>query len=258
MTKKFEQTLIFGHRGSKGTHPENTMPSFLESYRAGAEGIELDVQLSKDGIPVIIHDESVDRTTNGKGWVKDFTVDELKSLDAGSWYSDKFKDVSIPTLYEVLEWLKTTPLVVNIELKNGMFPYPNLEEITLDLVRQFELEKRVIISSFNHYSLFKVHQLQPEIETAILFMEGLYEPWNYAKSIGASGLHCHYHVAVPEIVAGAVKAGAPVRPFTVNDDAKIEALIRSGCSAIITDFPEKAVLLRGSMEWDSLGAKLEA
>ncbi|RXI97798.1 glycerophosphodiester phosphodiesterase [Anaerobacillus alkaliphilus] len=241
------KTLIFAHRGSAGTHPENTMDAFQAALDAGADGIELDVQLTKDFIPVVIHDETVERTTNGTGWVKDLTLAELQQLDAGSWFSPSFSTARIPTLQEVLQWVSGTQLILNIELKNGIVRYPDIEKKVLELVEQFNLMDRVIISSFNHYSLVEINQLNSEIETAILFMEGLYEPWNYAKGIGASGLHCFLAVAVPELIIGAAKAGTPVRPFTVNEDHHIQALISGGCSAIITDWPEKAFKIRTTM-----------
>ncbi|GAA0368447.1 glycerophosphodiester phosphodiesterase [Bacillus horti] len=242
-----QQTLIIAHRGSKGTHPENTMVAFLEALEVGAEGIELDVHLSKDGIPVVIHDETLERTTNGKGWVKDYTVEELKCFEASAEFGAEHKEATIPTLEETLEWLASTQLLLNIELKNGLLPYPTMEEKIVELVNKYSLEERIIFSSFNHYSLVKLHQLQPEIETAILFMEGLYEPWNYAKSIGAKGLHCYLPVAQPLLLQRAREEGTPVRPFTVNEEAHIRALIQGGSSAIITDFPEKALQIRRSL-----------
>lgn len=241
------KTLIFGHRGSAETHPENTMVSFEAAYEAGADGVELDVQLSKDLVPVVIHDETVDRTTNGKGWVKDLTVAELKNLDAGSWFDPSCSGATIPILEEVLEWIASTPLLLNIELKSGVVRYPQIEERVLSLVKKYQLIDRVIISSFNHYSLVEIRQLDPTIETAILFMEGLYEPWNYAKSVGAKGLHCFLPVAVPELLIGAKQAGTPVRPFTVNEDKHIAALIKNGVDALITDCPEKAVKIRNEV-----------
>lgn len=243
------KTLIFAHRGSKGTHPENTMIAFEEAYRVGAEGLELDVQLTKDGIPVVIHDEKVDRTTNGEGWVKDFTLTELKQLDAGSWFDPQFAGEQVPTLEEVLIWLRSKPkkLSLNIELKNGPVIYPELEEKVLELVQTYQLQEQIIFSSFNHYSLVKLHQLQPEVETAILFMEGLYEPWDYARSIGASSLHCFLPVATSELLQRAQEKGTPVRPFTVNEDDHLYALMKGGCAAVITDWPEKALQIRGSL-----------
>ncbi|MBU9724069.1 MULTISPECIES: glycerophosphodiester phosphodiesterase [Bacillaceae] len=240
-------TQIFAHRGSAGTHPENTMDAFEAALLAGADGIELDVQLTQDGIPVIIHDETVNRTTNGEGWVKDFTLNELKKLDAGSWFDPKFTDATIPSLEEVLEWITNTPLLINIELKSGVVRYPSIEKIVLDAISSFKLKDRVIISSFNHYSLVEVNRLDPAVETAILFMEGLYEPWKYAKTVNAKGLHCYLPVAVPELFQGAAKAEMPVRPFPVNEEKHMLSLMKGGSSAIITDWPEKALKVRDSL-----------
>lgn len=171
-------TAIFAHRGSAGTHPENTMLSFEAALKAGAEGIEFDVQLTKDDIPVVIHDETVNRSTNAYGWVKDFTYEELKSFDAGSWFAPSFQGVTIPSLEELFRWAVHTPLILNVELKSGVIHYPGMEKIVIDLITKYQLKDSVIISSFNHYSLVECHRLDPEMETAFLFMEGLYEPWN--------------------------------------------------------------------------------
>jgi glycerophosphoryl diester phosphodiesterase len=232
-----ETTKIFAHRGASGTHPENTMAAFQEAYRAQADGIEFDVQLTKDGIPVVIHDETVDRTSNGTGWVKDLTLTELKSLDAGSWFDEKFRGERIPTLYEVLKWSQPLALTLNIELKTEIVDYPDIEHTVMKMIEQFHLQKRVIISSFNHYSLVEAHRINPEIETAILFMERLYKPWEYARSIGARGIHCYWPVVDSMLVKGAAQAGMPIRAFTVNDDAAKISLIQQGCSVIMTDWP---------------------
>jgi glycerophosphoryl diester phosphodiesterase len=242
-----KKTLIFAHRGYSATHPENTMEAFEAALQVGAEGLEVDVQLTKDLVPVIIHDETVNRTTNGAGWVKDFTFEEIQQLDAGSWFHPSFAKATIPTLTQLLDLIKTTPLLLNIEIKSGLVRYPGIEKIILEHVEQYNLIDRVIISSFNHYSLVDIRKLNSEIETAILFMEGLYEPWNYAKGIGAQSLHCYLPVAVPELIVGAAKAGMPVRPFTVNKDAHIKSLIEGGCAAIITDYPEKALSIRETL-----------
>lgn len=241
-------TAIFAHRGSAGTHPENTMVAFAAALKAGADGIEFDVQLTKDQVPVIIHDETVNRTTDGDGWIKDFTYEEMITLDAGSWFAYSFQGATIPTLVELLEWAVNTPLLLNLELKSGFVRYPGIEKIVLECIAKYDLKDRVIISSFNHYSLLESHRLDPKVETDILFMEGLYEPWNYAKRIGASGLHCFLPVAVPELLVGAYQANMPVRPFTVNEDAHIQGLIRGGCAGIITDWPEKAINIRTEMQ----------
>ncbi|MFA9556866.1 glycerophosphodiester phosphodiesterase [Evansella sp. AB-rgal1] len=242
-----QKTIIFGHRGSAGTYPENTMESFKAAYEAGAEGLEFDIHLTKDLVPVVIHDETINRTTNGEGWIKDLTLEQLKTYDAGNWFDNSFKGATIPTLDELLQWVSTTSLLLNLELKSGLVRYPNVEKIVLEYLTKYDVKERTIISSFNHYSLVEINKLDPEAETAILFMEGIYEPWNYARSIGASGLHCYLPVAAPDLLQGAQKAGMPVRPFTVNEEKHMYALIKGGCSAIITDYPEKAIAIRNEL-----------
>jgi len=235
---------IFAHRGAAGTYPENTMVSFYEANRSGADGIELDVQLSKDGIPVVIHDETLNRTTNGSGFVKDQTMVEMKKLNAGYKFGNHGKVTPIPTLQEVLEWVQHTDLYCNIELKNGVFLYPGLEEKVIQLVRGYGLEERVILSSFNHYSLVYAWRLAPEIETAPLYRDGLYMPWVYASSIGSRGIHPSIHSVPDVLIIEAMTYGIQVRPYTVNGEEDIKRLLSINCSAIITDFPERAVGIR--------------
>ena len=144
-------TEIFAHRGASGYAPENTMDAFKLAVKQGAEGIELDVQLSKDGIPVVIHDETIDRVTNGHGYVKDYTLEELKNFTIMKGKYQEYEHSKIPTLEEVLVYAKKENLTVNIELKTGIYWYPEIEEKTVDLVKKTKMEDLVIYSSFNHY-----------------------------------------------------------------------------------------------------------
>ncbi|CAH0345670.1 glycerophosphodiester phosphodiesterase [Bacillus sp. CECT 9360] len=237
-------TLIFAHRGSSGTHPENTMISFQEAKRAGADGLEIDVQLSRDGEIVIIHDEKLDRTTNGTGYVKDNTLEQIKSYNASHQFDKQYGCTEIPTLVELFDWLQGNDLLCNIELKNGVFPYPGMEEKVIGLIRSYRLEDRIILSSFNHYSLVYCVRIAPELETAPLYRDGLYMPWVYAQSIGAKAIHPSIKAAPDYIINSAIRAGTKVRPFTVNNETRMEELIRIGCSAFFTDFPENAIKLR--------------
>lgn len=237
-------TLIFAHRGSAGTHPENTMSAFKEAVRVGADGIETDVQLSKDGEVVIIHDEKLDRTTNASGYVKDRTLRELKTLNASFGTKGKWGREKIPTLVELLIWLSHNQLLCNIELKNTLFLYPGLEAKVIQLVRAYKMEDRIILSSFNHYSLVTCHQLAPELETAPLYRDGLYMPWVYAKAIGGSAIHPNIRAAPDVIIQACLSMGMPVRPYTINKAAEMRRLFDLGCSAFITDFPEEAVRIR--------------
>ncbi|MCO0596448.1 glycerophosphodiester phosphodiesterase [Peribacillus butanolivorans] len=241
-------TLIFAHRGSAGTHPENTMSAFKEAARVGADGIETDVQLSKDGEVVIIHDEKLNRTTNASGFVKDRTLMELKTFNASNSYKGKMGNERIPTLEELLIWLKNNQLLCIIELKNTLFLYPGLEEKVIRLIRSYEMEERIIISSFNHYSLVNCHQLAPEIETAPLYRDGLFMPWIYAKAIGGSAIHPNIRVAPDIIIQSSMCAGVPVRPYTINKESDMKRLYSLRCSAIITDFPGIAKRVREEFE----------
>jgi glycerophosphoryl diester phosphodiesterase len=237
-------TQILAHRGFSAGFPENTMKAFVEANKAGADGIEIDVQLTKDGEVVVIHDEKVDRTTNGSGYVKDLTLKELQKLDASYKFKKWLRDEPIPTFVELLEWLTTNTLVCNVELKNGIFPYRGMEEKVISLIRQYKLEDRIIISSFNHYSVVYCYQLAPEIETAPLYSEGLYMPWVYAQSIRSKGIH-PVHIAAPnEIIIKSIENGVAVRPYTVNKDKDMMRLLEVGCSAFITDDPARALQLK--------------
>ena len=146
---------VWGHRGASGVAPENTLPAFDLARRMGADGVELDVQLSADGRLVVIHDETLDRTTTGSGPVAARTLDELRTLDAGRGLAG-YAGARIPTLDEVFELFAGTPVVVNVELKNSVVAYPGLEEKVLALVAAAGMADRVLLSTFNHLSLVRL------------------------------------------------------------------------------------------------------
>ncbi|MBT2693391.1 glycerophosphodiester phosphodiesterase [Bacillus sp. ISL-55] len=237
-------TLILAHRGYAAEYPENTLLAFKEAEKAGAEGLELDVQMTRDGELVVIHDEKVERTTDGSGLVKDYNLKDLRKLDARFKFEALPKKVPIPTLDEVLEWLSATKMVCNIELKNSIIPYEGMEEKVINMVRAYGLSDRIIISSFNHYSIVHSYLLAPEIEIAPLLSEGLYMPWIYAQSIKAKGFHPHWRAAPDQTVRASLESGIEVRPYTVNKETELERLFKVDCSAIITDDPAKARRIR--------------
>jgi glycerophosphoryl diester phosphodiesterase len=237
-------TLIFAHRGYSANFPENTMLAFTEGAKAGAEGLELDVQMTKDGEVVVIHDEKVDRTTDGKGFVKDFSASDIRNLDAGVLHKSLGRKERIPFLKEVFEWLSGNSMVCNVELKTGVFRYKGIEEKVIGLIRQYGLQDRIILSSFNHYSIVHAVSIAPEIETAPILAEGLFMPWVYASSIKAGGFHPHYRAAHEEIIRKSLQHNIAVRPYTVNKESEMKRLIHAGCTAIITDQPKKAAELR--------------
>lgn len=234
---------IFAHRGSKGTHPENTMAAFIEAERTGADGIEFDVQLSADGEAVIIHDETLDRTTTMQGYVKDYTALELKEADAGIAFSKTFKGEKIPFLKEVFEWAASNQLFMNVELKNDKLPYHGLEEKVIEMVESFGLEDRVVLSSFNHSSIDKLKKLAPSLERALLFDK---LPENIIQVLAAKqekGFHPNARTLNEELCRQAKKLGYKVRPWTANKEAEIRRLINMEVDTVMTDFPERAVKL---------------
>lgn len=237
-------TMIFAHRGYSASYPENTMKAFKEAEKTGCDGVELDVQLTKDGEVVVIHDEKVDRTTNGSGYVKDFTFKEIRKLDASYQHKMLFKKELIPSLREVLEWMKSNQLICNIELKNGIIPYEGMEEKVISLIREYEMSNRVVISSFNHYSIVYCYRIAPEIETAPLLAEGLYMPWVYAQSIRAKAIHPKHLAASNELIVSAMENGIAVRPYTVNKESDMKRLLDVGCTAFITDDPVRALRVK--------------
>lgn len=237
-------TKIFAHRGYSAKFPENTMIAFQEAERTGADGIELDVQLSKDGEVVVIHDEKVNRTTNGKGFVKDLTAAELKRLDASYHIKTNTKKEPIPTLKEVFDWMKTNNIICNIELKNGIFRYEGMEEKVIQMIRRYGLEKRIIISSFNHYSIVDCYRMAPDIETAPLLGQAVYMPWVYAQSIQGKGFHPKYSTLTDYVINMSLENNISVRPYTVNKEKDMEWLFRMNCTAFITDDPVHALRLR--------------
>ncbi|MFC0188355.1 glycerophosphodiester phosphodiesterase [Fictibacillus aquaticus] len=244
-------TLIFSHRGASREAPENTMSAFYKALQYGVDGIEIDVQLSKDGVPVIIHDESLKRTTGAKGNVSDYMADDLRKLDAGSWFHHDYALERIPLLEEFLAWAAHTSLQLNIELKNNIIPYEGIEHKVYALARQYNMTDRIVFSSFNHYSIRALRLLDPDIDLAPLYSSGLYEPWNYVRYLGARSAHPHYKTLFPEIMQGYKIAGITLRPYTVNSKRWLSYFFKWQADAVITDDPGLACSLRDSLQKES-------
>ncbi|MFF2482981.1 glycerophosphodiester phosphodiesterase [Paenibacillus sp. NPDC058071] len=235
--------INYAHRGASAYCPENTMAAFEKGLALGATGIETDVQMTRDGRLVLIHDEKLSRTAGLDDYVANVDYNDLKKLDAGSWFGEAFAGETIPSLEELLDFVRQRDTIINLELKNGLVLYPGMEQKVVEVVRAFGLSERIIVSSFNHYSLVAFKSLAPDIATGILYMEGLYEPWNYAKTVGATTLHAPYYAVLPEWVAEATKQGIVFNPFTVNDPETMKKLIASGVAGIITDYPDRLAAL---------------
>lgn len=236
-------SLIFGHRGASGYAPENTLEAFQLAMDMGADGFELDVHMSADGELVVIHDETVDRTTGGSGYVKDLTLAQLKSLDACCGMA-KYRGAKIPTLAEVFDLIRDTRHIVNVEIKTDEWFYPQIEEKCLALAKEKGVDNRVIYSSFNHHTLLRMRQLQPDAKLGMLFGDIMVEPWEYAQQLSVDYLHpMKMNIYVPGFAEEAAKAGYGINMWTINDGETMKKCLSCG-AGIITNYPDVAVALR--------------
>ena len=239
-------TRILGHRGASAYAPENTMRSFELALEMGADGVELDVHLSKDGELVVIHDERLDRTTNAKGFIKDFTLEELKRFDASNGMAE-FKGVQIPTLNEVYELFRDNGKIINVEIKTDIIDYSGICEKLLALEDSFNMNGRIIYSSFNHYSVMEIKRLRPESKVGLLYMCGFIAPWEYAEKIGADCLHPHYitMARTPNMASECISHGIETNVWTVNDSKDMTLLAKMGVTSLITNKPDLALTAVG-------------
>lgn len=233
-------TQIWAHRGASGHAPENTLEAFALAIQMGADGIELDVQFTKDRELVVLHDERIDRTSDGTGFVVDYTLTELKEMNFNNQHPE-YPNVKIPTLREVLELIKPTELVVNIELKTGINFYDGIEQATVSLVEEMGMQDRVIYSSFNHQSVMRVKKISPTAKTGFLYSNGIYNVVDYAKQHGVDALHpsvvnMQYEGLVEESKEKQIK----LHVWTVNHEDEMRTLIDAGVDAIITNYPDTA------------------
>lgn len=235
---------IFAHRGVASLFPENTMVAFQEAVRLNSNGIELDVQLTKDGVPVVIHDETLERTTNGTGWVKDTNYEELRQLNASYKFGNQFGHCPVPTLKEVCELILGTSTILNIELKNEIISYPGLEEKVNELIQSFHIDGQVVISSFNHESLKYFRTIAPDVQIAALSEKAIENAGEYLRDLGAKGYHPNYLTVTKELVDQLNGYGIAIRPYTVNDSTVMKQFLDWGVDSVITDYPQNMIPLK--------------
>ena len=227
---------IWGHRGAYDFAPENTLTGFQIASDMGAYGVELDIQLTRDGEIVVIHDETVDRTSNGRGWVRDFTLSDIKKLNFNKRGLTPPLFMEIPRLAEVFMLLKPTQLKINIELKTGIMYYGGIEEKALDITGKYGMMDRIVWSSFNHYSIQKLKQLCPEAETALLCSVGLFITGEQCEKTGASALHPNIKLlSYPGLVEECHARGVKVRAWTVNSQEEFALALSLGLDGVFTN-----------------------
>lgn len=239
-----KKTMVWAHRGASGYKPENTMEAFELAIQQEADGIELDVHTSADGELIVMHDETVDRVTDGSGQISKMTLAQLKKLKV-STPAEPNGIYRVPTLKEVLDLMRKTDMKVNIELKNSIVFYDGMEEKILKLVKELRMEDQMIYSSFNHFSLLKLKELDAQVETGILYSDGWVGQAEYAKKLGVDALHpAVYHLQYPGFVEEAGKAGLKMHVWTADEPEHIQMVLDAGADAVITDYPDRALMMR--------------
>ncbi|GAP64351.1 glycerophosphoryl diester phosphodiesterase [Ardenticatena maritima] len=243
-----KRPLILAHRGAQRVAPENTLPAFLAAIAQGADGIELDVQRTADGVLVVAHDENLGRTISGtpSERVARLTWAELQQRDAGGWFGETWRGTPPPSLDDVFDALPDT-VFVNIELKRTTWASDGLEKTALHFLQRRNLWHRVIVSSFNPTVLARLRLAAPHLKVGLLYAPDLPLPLRRAWArhlLQPAALHPHLSQVTPEMVARAHRRGQQVNVWTVNDPGEIRRMAMLGVDAIITDVPDvaKAVL----------------
>jgi glycerophosphoryl diester phosphodiesterase len=233
------QPLIFGHRGASAYAPMNTLPAFELAVEQGADGIELDVHRSLDGHAVIVHDFTVDATTDGSGKVAEMTLAQLKEFDAGSWFSTDFRGVRLPTLDEVFEAVGQK-VYINVEIKSNTPETDGVEQVVADVIARHNLQQRVIISSFNPLALKRFRDILPVVPIGFLYSVNMPVDTHHMMrelNLPHEARHPHHDLVDEAYMKWAREHGYRVNAWTVNDLERAIALRDLGVDAIITDKP---------------------
>lgn len=236
---------VIAHRGSNKVAPQNTLPAFRRAIEEGTNGFETDVHLSRDGKLVICHNYTIDKTSDGTGYITSFTSDELKKYDFGAYFGEEFVGTRIPTLEEFLELTAPTDTdIINLELKSPKNRSREMVMKTMDVIKKYGVLDRIIISSFDGSILKTVKKIEPACKTAFLYPSTnpnahRFEVFPFAtvKNIGAEIIHPASVFVNKVLVTTAHKLGLQVNVWTVNDEATVRRLLACGVDGIITDCP---------------------
>lgn len=238
------RTRVIAHRGLSGIAPENTLIAMKKALDLGADMIEIDVTLTRDGHVVLLHDETLDRTTNGRGRALEVTLEEIRRLDAGSWFAAEYAGEKIPTLAEALDLVKGN-ILLNIEIKGEAVTETvegGIVDKVLQLVRERNMLKEVVISSFEPRALLHARELSAEVKTASLFEDKIHRgqsPLEVMDAVQSNGFNLSRKEVNREIVEECHRHGRPVAVYTVNRKKGMRKLIALGVDAMFTDHPDR-------------------
>ena len=239
-----DKTLVFAHRGASAYEPDNTIEAFELAHKMGADGIELDVHLTADGEVVIFHDNTLDRATNGRGSIPEYTLAELKAIDVGyGFFRGQRKGYKIATLDEVYELVSPLDMIVNVEIKANV---PEIVKACDTIAKRHKMSEKIIYSCFNHYQIRRVKEEIPNAFIAPLHGFNLLDPWDYCLKIGAGATHPDKAVIkqVPDFVKNCHDKGIRVHAWTADRPEDIQFLLDNGVDVIMTNYPDVAIELR--------------
>ncbi len=228
--------VLIAHRGASGYRPENTIAAFKKAVEMGSKAFEFDLQLTKDEKVVVFHDYTLERCTNGKGKLREKTLDELKKLDNGSWFDKEYKNEKIPTLVEVIEVVKNGDFI-NLELKRDKDEKRSLVDKVLEIVKLYKIEDKVLISSFDHSLLEEVYSKNPKVKIGVLFEEKK----DYVDYVEKLHLEA-YSINLWKVLVSGVeveeikKNNYKLYSFTVNEKEEAEKLEEYGIDGIFTNY----------------------
>ena len=233
--------MILGHRGAASLAPENTLPSMQKAVEAGADGIEIDVQLSADKIPVIFHDDTLDRTTNSQGLLSLHSLDELKKVDAGSWFSEEFKSATVPTLEEALIFCQKNNLTMNLEIK--ISTHCEINELVKQVVAviqktNFPLDK-LFCSSFSLPALKQLYKLYPGVRRGLISDDDITNLPEIAKQMKLFSVHMAQKNLNKAMAKSIKELGLILVVWTLNDPSKVDKFTKWGVDHFITDKPNE-------------------
>ena len=235
---------IMAHRGCSGQYPENTMLAFRKAVEAGCDGIELDVHVTRDGMLVVFHDDTLERTTDGRGRLCDHSFEQLRRLNAAALWQGRYPFEPIPSFEEYCQWAAGQEIFTNIEVKTDHIYYPGIERKIWDMIVRCGLEDRVMFSSFNHISLKLLQELVPaEVKLGALVLEesGLRVfPGEFCRAAGFQAFHPDIRALDDENVRSCKDNGIEMNVWTVNDMDELAKLCAWGCEGVITNYPEEA------------------
>lgn len=238
-----KRVKVIGHRGCAGTLPENSLAGFEHAVSLGVDGIELDVHQTKDGEIVVIHDDTINRTTNGTGAIKEMTLADLRNFRLLDGNTGLATEERIPTLVEVLRLLEDHPnIALHIELKMHRVFYKGMEEKVLAIIEQHAAGRQVVFSAFHLPSLVRLKKKNPSAQIALLINKQIPQLHDYVRVFQLEGIHLDKKLfdAHPH----AFEDCGSLRVWTVNKESEMRKLLRSNIDAIITDYPERALHLR--------------